>query len=80
MEYGYKQILKLIEDKATNAMLLSLRYKGCIQDYNEGINSRGKVTLTSIGKQMLLQYGEDPVIHYGESFVSVKHLIYGIMI
>lgn len=60
MEYGYKQILKLIEDKATNAMLLSLRYKGCIQDYNEGINSRGKVTLTSIGKQMLLQYGEDP--------------------
>lgn len=60
MEYGYRQILKLIEDEPTNNILLSLRYKNCIQAYNEGINSRSKITLTSIGVQLLLQYGEEP--------------------
>lgn len=60
MEYGYRQILKLIEDEPTNNILLSLRYKNCIQAYNEGINSRSKITLTAIGVQLLLQYGEDP--------------------
>lgn len=60
MDYENRNLIKRIEDNVTNDFLLTLRYKNCIQAYNEGTNKRSKITLTSLGYQLLLQYGDEP--------------------